>query len=242
MLWPFPGYVHREIILSIRSDINGMDLTKIAVNGSNISTELFEWTEFDFTDINVTPEETYYIVCSYDYYPELKIFWFSSSDSYKRGNAWSRLLGSFGNWNELTDTVGQTIDLCFKTYGKNHPPGKPTIQGPEEGNRGMKYKYYFTSIDLDGDDLHYKIYWGDDTVSENIGPVPSGVPLILEHKWEKGGTYYIEAQAIDPYGIRSDWALLKTSMPRSKSYINSFLEFLDNHPDLFPLLRQILGL
>jgi hypothetical protein len=67
-------------------------------------------------------------------------------------------------------------------------------------------------------------------------------PALVEHKWEKGGTYYIEAKAIDEYGIESDWSLLKISMPKTKDYINPFLRFLENHPNLFPLLRQILGI
>jgi hypothetical protein len=135
-----------------------------------------------------------------------------------------------------------TSDLFFRTYGINHPPGKPTIKGPTNVDSGTKYYYSFNSIDADNDYLDYIINWGDDTGEEHVGPSLSGKPLVVEHVWKKGGPYYIEAQAIDEYGIGSGWTTLKISMPKAKEHINPFLSFLEDHPYLFPLLRQIFGL
>jgi hypothetical protein len=59
------NYLDGNVILSIRDDMNGMDLTSVSVNVRNITADYFEWIEFDFPDIIVIPEETYYIVCNY---------------------------------------------------------------------------------------------------------------------------------------------------------------------------------
>jgi hypothetical protein len=66
------------------------------------------------------------------------------------------------------------------------------------------------------------------------------------------GSYSIKAKAKDDPngdgdlsdGTESVWSdPLSVSMPKNKPYINTpFLSFLENHPHLFPLLRQLLGL
>jgi hypothetical protein len=162
---------------------------------------------------------------------------------YKRGEFWRKPLNPSSPWYiYISHHNVETSDLFFKTYGINHPPGKPTIKGPTAVESGTKYYYSFNSIDVDGDDLNYIIHWGDGTEEEHIGPSPSGTPAVVEHKWEKGGTYYIEAQAIDEYGISSGWTVFKVIMPKTKALYNPFIRFLENHPNLFPLLRQTLGI
>jgi hypothetical protein len=237
------NYLDGNVILSIRNDINGMDLTNVSVDAGNITTDYFEWIEFDFPDITVTPEETYYIVCNY-YENKIAewVYWGICFDVYYRGEAWQQLIEPLHDWIEIMNHEGNTFDFFFKTYGKNHPPGKPTIQGPTEGIKGVKYQYSFVSIDEDDDDLNYIVYWGGDNIEENIGPCPSGIAATVEHKWENSGTYYIEAKAIDSHGIESDWALLKISMPKTKTFNLPFSQFLENHPFIFKLLRQILEL
>jgi hypothetical protein len=130
----------------------------------------------------------------------------------------------------------------LKPMVKNHPPGKPIIQGPTEGIKSRKYQYSFVSIDEDGDDLNYIVYWGGESLRENIGPYPSGIAATLEHRWDNSVTYYIEAKAIDYNGIESDWTLLKISMPKAKTFNSQFLQFLEPHTFIFGLLRQILEL
>jgi hypothetical protein len=43
-------------------------------------------------------------------------------------------------------------------------------------------------------------------------------------------------------GAESDWAMLEVSMPKNKAINIQFFNFFENHPKLFPLIRQILYL
>ena len=70
----------------------------------------------------------------------------------------------------------------------------------------------------------------------------SGIEYTKSHSWDEQGSYIIRARARDIYGAESDWAELEVSMPKTKITNSPFITFLQNHPNLFPLLRQILGL
>jgi len=85
------------------------------------------------------------------------------------------------------------------------------------------------------------IDWGDNTSTEWLGLYGSGEEITLTHIWDEQGNYIIKAKAKDVYGLESDWATLEVSMPKNK-IINPFERFLENHPYMFPLIRQLLGL
>ena len=54
-----------EITVSIRDDLNGSDLTAKTLDADEANIKSSEtWVLFDFTDITVTPETTYFIVCN----------------------------------------------------------------------------------------------------------------------------------------------------------------------------------
>ena len=56
------------------------------------------------------------------------------------------------------------------------------------------------------------------------------------------GDYEIHVKAKDEYDLESLWSgSLPISMPKNK-IINPFERFLENHPRMFPLLRQLLRL
>jgi len=88
----------------------------------------------------------------------------------------------------------------------------------------------------------YFIVWGDNTSTEWIGPYPSREIITLNHSWLEKGNYSIRVKAKDIYGAESEWSTLEVSMPKNKAVNSPFLQFLENHPNLFPLLRQLLGL
>jgi hypothetical protein len=63
------------------------------------------------------------------------------------------------------------------------------------------------------------------------------------HNWTERGTYEIRIKGTDVYGRESEWSdPLSVTMPKNKSINPLFLRFLEQHPRIFPLLRQLLEL
>ena len=125
---------------------------------------------------------------------------------------------------------------------ENQPPNPPTITGPRFGKVGERYEYTFAAIDPDGDDIRYIIFWGDGTFIFTIDFYPSGEELTVGIIYPEKGDYVISAKAQDVFGAVSDWGTLEITMPKNKSINTPFLRFLENHPHMFPMLRQLLGL
>jgi hypothetical protein len=127
------------------------------------------------------------------------------------------------------------------TVSANSPPNKPTITGQTNGKAGVEYEYTFTATDPDGDDISYIIDWCSCGDTITIGPYSSGEEVVVSNSWSEQGTYVIQAKAKDIHDAESDWATLSVSMPKIKLYIFSwFYYFLEEHPRLFPILRQLL--
>jgi len=142
--------------------------------------------------------------------------------------------------------IGSSYDMgkgylhAFGTVESNDPPNTPTISGTINGKVREEYYYTFTSIDPDNNPVSYYIDWGDDTTTETMD-FASGEQGSASHIYNARGEYTIKAKARDTLGEESDWATLEVSMPKNK-IINPFERFLDNHPYMFPLIRQLLGL
>jgi len=135
------------------------------------------------------------------------------------------------------------IGSLFEPEG-NQPPVKPeSPTGNESGIPGevLEYRTVKTS-DPDGDKISYIFDWGDGNQSfwlyKSFGTIKSS------YNWAEKGDYEVKVKARDIYGAESEWSdPLTVTMPKNKPYINTpFFQFLENHPYLFPLLRQLLGL
>ena len=59
-------------------------------------------------------------------------------------------------------------------------------------------------MDLDGDDIYYKILLGAGEKEDWIGPYASGEEVTVGHIWLLSGKYTIEAKARDDFGDKSD--------------------------------------
>ncbi len=114
---------------------------------------------------------------------------------------------------DIYQVMSPWSDPLIVTILVDRPPNTPSISGPLEGKPGITYKYTFTTTDLDGDMVYYYIDWGDDQVTEWVGPYASGVIASVTHQWEEKGTYIIQAKAKDTYDVESDWATLEITMP-----------------------------
>jgi len=131
----------------------------------------------------------------------------------------------------------------IKIAGENHPPYPPIITGPINGKIWVWYDYNFSLSDPDGDSLSLRVDWGIGGPGKLHGPFDSGAIVTLNYSWRRRGNYTIRAQAIDTYGAESEWGTLEVTMPKNQQTHNTwFLQFLQNHPRMFPILRQLLGL
>ena len=145
----------------------------------------------------------------------------------------------------VTDDSGNTSDDTTWAWIQdgNTPPDAPDIDGPTNGAAGTSYPYTFTAVDPESAIVWYYVEWGDETNTGWFGPYSSGVTVTKSHKWSGEGTYTIKAKAKDPYDDEGPWGELTVTMPRNKLLLNTpFLNFLQSHPNLFPILRQLLGL
>ena len=121
----------------------------------------------------------------------------------------------------------------------NSPPSTPIITGPCTGIPGRMYGFTITSVDPDGDDISYIVDWGDNN-SDTIGYNPSGTGVKVRHTWPGMGQYTIRAKAKDIWGAESDWGTKPISIIRNRAIDTPFLSFLQNHPNMFPLLKLLI--
>jgi VCBS repeat-containing protein len=111
------GNPPNNLVVSIRDSLTGDDLTMVSKPPSEIPSTV-EWIEFDFEDISVTPNGTYYIVLRTTGGNTLRAYiWrFGYNTPYTDGEMWfSSNAGS--NWKKY-----RQYDFCFKTYGRTTPP------------------------------------------------------------------------------------------------------------------------
>ena len=125
----------------------------------------------------------------------------------------------------------------------NYPPNKPSKpSGITSGINGVEYSYTSTTTDPDGNQVFYKWDWGDGSYSDWLGPYNSGEEVSASHVWGRG-SYDIKVKAKDEHEAESDWSdPLPVTMPKNKAINTPFLQFLENHPYLFPILRLLLEL
>jgi len=121
----------------------------------------------------------------------------------------------------------------------NQIPEIPSIVGPSSGKPGKSLTFIFNALDPDGDNVRFHINWGDST-SDNTTYVPSGTEKTEQHTWDEAGIYFITANAEDTFGNIGPSATFLVIIPRNKAIFNPFLNFLQNHPNLFPLLQKLL--
>jgi hypothetical protein len=117
----FGGGKPGPITVSIRKDLSGPDLTSATLEQDVIRPFSSQLYEFDFPDIEVIPNETYYLVISIssavtknDYYN----LWVDTSGSYPegsypKGTAFFKGIRPLTPWTDISP-----VDLYFATFGK----------------------------------------------------------------------------------------------------------------------------
>ena len=257
-LWP------PFLFLSIEKPL-GTVLTSTSVSSQSIPWERSDWVIFDFPDVPLVSGDKYYIVLSHE--PGGTYKWSGAwGDLYSQGESskdpqWDWCFRTIVDkskekhcicaGNKWTDLFLATI-IENKQIIDNNPPNPPEITGPLFGKVGEVYVYYFTVTDPDENDglWELEIDFGDEIIIEKscdsgeCVPWKNGETVEIKHMWKSTGTYELTARVMDTYGELSEWSdPLSVRMPKNKPYLNTpFLRFLENHPYIFPLLRQLLGL
>ena len=146
--------------------------------------------------------------------------------------------------------IGVHLEASGYPYGRlyafgeldSNAPDTPTVDGPTSGKSGIEYEYNFTTTDPNGDDVYYYIEWDDGSKENWIGPYGSGEEITRAHTWNYKGTYTIKARAKDTDNLWGAWGELEVTMPMNQQTSNMwFLQFLQNHPRMFLILRQLLS-
>lgn len=224
-----------NLTVTIKEYKTGHSLTSISKSPDFIPSENFSWIEFDFDDINVTPGNFYYIICSTIDAPENRYVWGA-----KLGNVYPN--GSI-YWSEDGETwyYDTGLDASFKTYGlENNPPVLPVIDGPTTGTYGNAYNWTFISTDPEGDDIYLYICWGGTCVGQWYGPYASGEVVTKGYSYQFQGTFSIICKPKDIYGAEGPLAELIVTMPREKAINTPLLNFLQKFPTLFSIVKKML--
>jgi hypothetical protein len=129
-----------------------------------------------------------------------------------------------------------TVDVNVNNEGENLPPTPPEIDGPTHVQVGVTYLYEFQSFDPEGRDVYYKIFWGDGTEEEWLGPYESGKIVSVTQTWRMMGHFEIHAKAKDTDEFASAFGTLAVEVPRDRVFTNIFFQWL---LDQFPLIGRL---
>jgi len=231
-LFKYNGEPTYDLEFSIREQLDGVELATVIKNPGEI---LNGWNEFDFSDLEVEIDKTYYLVCQGDggQGDDPIYCWYCiDNNPYDRGYTSTY---SYGSWH-----AAFSVDCCFRTYYTNSLPYIPTIEGQTNGEAGVSYVYTSSTTDPDDDQLYYLFDWGDNQTSGLLGPYDSGDSASSSHSWEEQGTYIVRVKAFDTCNGESDWVELEVTMPiNQQNKCPLFQRFIERFTNVFPLLRYM---
>jgi len=168
------------------------------------------------------------------------------------GEMWNNAINDYisgnldgGDYKTLTELVpfGDPTLAIAKESMKPVKPDAP--EGPTSGKINEEHTYTASTTDPDGDELYYLFDWGNGEFSGWIGPHNSGETVEASYAWTEKGDYEIKVKAKDEHGVQGDWSdPLPVSMPKNKAIIINqlFQKFLEQHPNMFPILQYMLRL
>jgi hypothetical protein len=240
--------ITEPLTVSIRESLIGQDLTKISLSPFEIPA-ISDWINFDFPDITVTPEQTYYIVLASDTI-NIEYRWLlaigEGIDYYERGSCWvfNTTIGHWINW----DDYEPFCDLCFKTYSYIGNIPDLDCEGifgwPDQKPNGtVNDSFTISNIGDEGSLLNWEITekpdWGIWTFTPEMGydltpedgPKTIDVSVIVP---DEQNEYYSGEIKIVNKDNNSDYCTISVSLSTQKTK--------EKHIDLLsiPLIQNIL--
>lgn len=107
---------------------------------------------------------------------------------------------------QVTDDMGLSAIKKHIIQVVSNPPSPPVIHGPNEGFVNISYTFNTDPItDPNGDSFYCKWDWGDENITDWLGPYPSGSVILASHIWAQCGVYEIRAKLLG-MGGESDWS------------------------------------
>ncbi len=209
----FPDEVpNAPLTLSIRSDVNGSNLTSSQVDGSGMPFGLVEnWVVFDVPDLVLTLGNTYWVVLysnatNIGYNPHCTL------DAYPNGTAWGK--GGGGAWvpaptldvrmmiSGITGTA-YDIDAASVTVLNLAPTFDIPLQAIDVAE-GDTASLTATATDAGADDLVFTWVWGmgpsESFTFPNDGSFPFTVSDTFTHVYGDDGTYMVNLIVEDDDG------------------------------------------
>ena len=195
------------IVISIRRNLTDLDMTSKMLLADEIK---LGYTTFDFPDINVTPGDTYYIVCraaGEEANPDNRYEIYGlNEDCYENGMCYTRNT-IYPDWTGIEDA-----DIYFAIYGTNGENLPPYVPKRAIGHvfleKNIFCTYFVSTEDVDDDDVYYKFDWGDNTYSEWLGPYSSGKKAFATHSWSENGSYALRVKVKDEQGAENSWSTI----------------------------------
>lgn len=103
----------------------------------------------------------------------------------------------------VIDSSGVVSTTTPTQWFGNLPPAKPAILIDKDTLfSDTTYTFRITSKDPEGNQVLFRLYWGDSTSSDWVGPFNSGDTCELQHAFSDSGTYKISTSVKDEWGIK----------------------------------------
>ena len=180
-------------------------LASSTIPAENITTS-YNWIEWDLSpNIGLTQNNVYYIGLNttgggfgsegYNYYK-----WHTGKNSPNDAiNKYSLITVNDGtSWQEEHD-----YNFSYRlNFSNNIAPYKPCFnEDLDELYSGVEHDYDVIATDEGGDNIEYRIHWGDGNISDWSDPQPSNTLYTFSYTYAKPGNYSIKLQARDENGL-----------------------------------------
>ena len=120
----------------------------------------------------------------------------------------------------------------------NNPPKVVEIDGPSECFRGVDYEYILTGFEPEGDDLFFRVYWGDLTFCDFYNSDEDNI-IYINRTWDELGEYTMNVQVVDEFGFYSEILEFDVKVVKNKNLIFDRV-FYNRFLSLFPSLKDIM--